>query len=233
MEFMWPSLVVFDMAGTTVHDRDFVNLAVVKGFAAHDFECSLEMINPLMGMPKPLAVETVLRNAGDARADDWGYVDRVHAAFLQKMIEFYESDPDVREVSGAGLVFADLRSRGVKVALDTGFSRDVADVILRRLGWDESVIDFSVTSDEVDNGRPFPDMIYVAMNAFGVSDPMTVAKVGDTPSDIGQGIAAGCGWVVGVCEGTHTEEQLTMAGASHTIPNVTYLAPMVFDTEVR
>ncbi|MFM9872762.1 MAG: HAD family hydrolase [Fimbriimonadaceae bacterium] len=228
---MWPSLVVFDMAGTTVHDRDYVNLAVIEGFRVNDFDCSISMINPLMGIAKPRAIEMVLREAKDSRSENADYVNQVHEDFLKAIIGFYESDLDVREVAGAGMVFQNLRSRGCKVALDTGFSRETADVILRRLGWDDSVIDFSVTSDEVENGRPYADMIFLAMNELDILDPLSVAKVGDTPSDMGQGIAAGCGWVIGVSEGTHTEEQLIAAGATHVIPNVSYLFSMVFDTE--
>lgn len=228
---MWPNLVVFDMAGTTVFDRDFVNMAVIKGFQANDFDCSIEMINPLMGIAKPRAIQMVLREARDVRSENAAYVCQVHDDFLRAMNEFYENDPDIREVAGARAVFEELRARDCKVALDTGFSRETADVILRRLGWDDSVIDFSVTSDEVENGRPYADMIFAAMNELDVFDAMLVAKVGDTPSDIGQGIAAGCGWVVGVSEGTHTAEQLYSAGATHVVPNVNYLVSNVFETE--
>ena len=56
-----------------------------------------------------------------------------------------------------------------KVALDTGFTRAIADVILARLGWDSTVVDASVASDEVERGRPYPDLIYRAMASTGVA----------------------------------------------------------------
>jgi phosphoglycolate phosphatase-like HAD superfamily hydrolase len=46
------------------------------------------------------------------------------------------------------------------------------------------------------------------MRRTNVSDPKTVAKVGDTPADLGEGDSAGCGWNVGVTYGTHVWAEL-------------------------
>lgn len=227
---MLPQLVVFDMAGTTVFDSDFVSDAVVSGFGAHSISIEVATVNPYMGIPKPLAIQSILADMDDWRADDPDFVDSIHDKFLVEMVKFYQEDPNVRAIDGATDVFAELRIRGILIALDTGFSRDIADTILTRLGWDESVIDFSVTSDEVLKGRPHPDMILAAMGALGVTDPASVAKVGDTPSDIDQGIAAGCGWTIGVWEGTHSREQLAACSPTHLIANVSQLLT-VFGTE--
>ncbi|MBA4291466.1 phosphonoacetaldehyde hydrolase [bacterium] len=225
---MLPKLVVFDMAGTTVHDADFVNHAVVHGFASKGVEISTDQINPLMGIPKPIAIARVLEQNGDDRFADAIFVDEIHEVFLAEMLRFYHEDPRVREIDGASQVFRVLREHGVKIALDTGFSRPIADVILDRLGWGERVIDFSVTSDEVARGRPFPDMIESAMRVLDVEDAALVAKVGDTPSDMEQGHAAGCGWVIGVWEGTHTREQLLDYDPTHLVANVRQVATDVF-----
>ena len=40
-------------------------------------------------------------------------VDAVHAAFTERMIGYYRTAPDVREVLGAAAVFAELRARRV------------------------------------------------------------------------------------------------------------------------
>jgi phosphonatase-like hydrolase len=90
-------------------------------------------------------------------------------------------------------------------------------------------IDATVTSDEVAQGRPFPDMIFRAMELTGVTDVKRVAKVGDTPSDLGEGMAAGCGWVVGVTGGSHTREELLAHPHTHLIPSIAQL-PVCLDT---
>jgi phosphonatase-like hydrolase len=106
-------------------------------------------------------------------------------------------------------VFASLRRAGIRVALDTGFSRDILNVVLDRVGWREGeTFDISIASDEVDRGRPHPDLIHHAMARAGVVAPGAVVKVGDTPADLLQGHAAKCGLVVGVTHGTHTRAEL-------------------------
>ena len=43
-------------------------------------------------------------------------------------------------------------------------------------------------------GRPHPDMIHHLMRVLKVEDATRVAKIGDTPSDLHEGTAAGCGF---------------------------------------
>ena len=124
-------------------------------------------------------------------------------------------------------VFAALRRAGVAVALDTGFSRDVLDVLLQRLGWREGdPIDVTVASDEGARGRPFPDLIRIVMARTQVLSPRAVAKIGDTPADLSQGLAASCGLVVGVTYGTHTRHQLERPGV-HLIDRLTDVLPLI------
>jgi phosphonatase-like hydrolase len=219
-------LVVLDMAGTTVYDGDAVNVCLRDALSAGGVEVSREEVNAVMGQPKPRAIETLLRNrgrtgslAGDVRA--------IHSDFEERMITHYRSHPDVREVPSAGAVFGTLRSAGVKVALDTGFNRKIADVILERLSWGSGVLDATVTSDEVERGRPHADLIYRAMELTGVKDPQRVGKVGDTPADLLEGHAAGCLLVIGVTEGSHTAAELEPHPHTHLIPNVSHLPGLI------
>jgi phosphoglycolate phosphatase-like HAD superfamily hydrolase len=89
------------------------------------------------------------------------------------------------------------------------------------MGWERaSLIDASITSDEVSRGRPAPDMIQELMRRLGITDPARVAKVGDAPADLQEGTNARCGWVIGVTEGTHTRAQLELFPHSHLVRNV-------------
>jgi phosphonatase-like hydrolase len=126
-----------------------------------------------------------------------------------------------------------LRRAGIKVALDTGFSRAITDVIVQRLGWvRDRLIDASVTSDEVERGRPHADMILRAMQLTGITAANRVAKVGDTPSDLQEGMAAGCAMVIGVTSGSHTREQLEPCPHTHLIESVSAL-PALLQLEER
>ena len=88
------------------------------------------------------------------------------------------------------------------------------------------MVDFSVASDEVERGRPHPDLIYRAMSLAHVTEPALVAKIGDTPSDIEEGLAAGCGLVVGVTYGTHTADELNGPGVQ-IIDRLSDLLPLI------
>jgi len=99
---------------------------------------------------------------------------------------------------------------------------------LERLGWRHAgLLDATVASDEVPQGRPAPDMICRAMELTGVTDASRVVKVGDTPSDLQEGQAAGCGWIVGVTAGSHTREQLCVHPHTHLLPAITDLLPLL------
>jgi len=212
-------MVVFDMAGTTVYDGDAVRSCFRAALADADLSATPEVINAVMGLPKP---EAIRRLAGPGVPPE--RIDAIHDDFVTRMKRHYESSPNVREAEGASATFARLRAAGVKVALDTGFSRPIVDVLLTRLGWRHGqTIDASVTSDEVLRGRPHPDMILHLMRTLNVGEASSVAKIGDTPVDLQQGSAAGCGWVVGITSGTHTREQLARLPHTHLIDRLAEL----------
>ena len=76
------------------------------------------------------------------------------------------------------------------------------------MGDSGSLIQASVASDEVSRGRPYPQMIERAMQLVGVTNPKAVVNVGDTPSDLLSGRAAGVALNLGVTNGTHSADQL-------------------------
>lgn len=202
-------LVIFDIAGTTVFDGDAVGMCLRQALE-HSARASFtrDEVNTYMGIAKPVAIASLLEQRTGRRP----HVDKVgeiHADFEARMLEHYRASPEVKEVNGAAALFRELRGRGLKVALDTGFGRPITDAVLRRLGWSiPDMIDASVTSDDVAEGRPAPDMVFRAMALTEISDVKRVIKVGDTPSDLQEGTNAGCGMVVGVTSGSHTDAQL-------------------------
>jgi phosphonatase-like hydrolase len=214
-------LVVFDVAGTTVCDSGSVAAALRAAVREIGVEVGIEDAERVMGLAKPIALRMLL---GDTFGDE--ALERAHRAFKHHMLEHYVRSPSVRPVEGADETFQTLREMGVRTALDTGFDRSILDAVLKRLGWDEA-IDVTVASDEVDAGRPSPDMIRRAMELTGVRDAARVAKVGDTPADILEGRAAGCAAVVGVLTGTGRSSELEAAGATHVVPSVTFVPSML------
>jgi phosphonatase-like hydrolase len=214
------ALVVFDMAGTTVRDNDTVNRCLRDALHDAGLEVTPTEVNAVMGLPKPEAIRILIEQS--AERDRLGdRVDALHHDFVARSVRFYESDPSVAEVCGATRVFEATKRAGIRVALNTGFSRAITDVILYRLGWRNSdLIDAVISSDEVAHGRPHPDMIHALMKRLGVAAAARVAKVGDTPADLEEGHNAGCGMVVGVAGGTHSRAQLELYPHTHLIETI-------------
>lgn len=202
MKPILPQLVVFDVAGTTVRDEGgAVNRCLREALIRAGVSVTPKQVNAVMGIAKPLAIQHLMVSPSAERVAD------VYRDFVGRMQDYYRTSDQVGEIEGASLIFHHLREAGIKVALGTGFAREIITVLIERLGWQESV-DAIICSDEVPRGRPHPDMIHALMQRFDITDPQRVAKVGDTPFDLMEGVNAGCGWNIGVTYGSHTEKEL-------------------------
>ena len=195
-------LVVFDMAGTTVDDVvDGVPLVLKSyddAFRKYGVTVPMEMLNEQRGRDKG----TVIRELGGERAAE------IYAYFNGVLLD---NAGCVGEIRGTSEVFRFLRDRGVRVALNTGFPREVAEGILGHLGWErEGLIDAWTCSEDVGKSRPDPAMIQALMGRFGVEDPGNVMKVDDTVKGIEEGLNAGA-VTIGVLTGTQTRERLLKA----------------------
>lgn len=220
-------LVVFDMAGTTVHDRGNVADAFIAAFADAGIAVERAEVKKVMGWRKKDAIRILLEKYKPAEIND-ETINRIHDAFIHKMIEFYRNDTEIRPLPFAEELFGQLRQEGIKVALNTGFTRAITDTILTRLNWQTGrQIDYVIASDEVDEGRPSPSMIKTIMKALSISDPASIVKLGDTEVDVQEGRNAGCGLVISVTTGAYTREQLEAYHPDHIIDSLSQLSSLI------
>lgn len=215
-------LVVFDMAGTTVKDQNEVETCFVEAANKTYLPYDRENILSMMGWSKKRVFETLWAKAlpdhPKEKLDE--LVDKSYLEFKHVLENHYRT-AEVLPTEHCLEVFRELKKRQIKIALTTGFYREVTNIILKRLGWDkclnenylgntESIVDVSVASDEVEAGRPAPDMILRTMAFLGITDSKDVINVGDTPSDLQAGKNADCLYSLGVCNGTHSKDQLAV-----------------------
>jgi phosphonatase-like hydrolase len=211
------SLACLDMAGTTVRDDGLVERAFTAAVAALGVEpgtqryaSMIAIVRETMGQSK---IQVFLRLFGSADA-----ANRANDAFESAYADLVRSGT-VSALPGAEQVLATLRRGGVLVALTTGFARATQESIVDTLGWRDAV-DLLVCPSGAVRGRPYPDMVLHAARTLGVSDPGDVIVVGDTPSDIASGIAAGAGLVLGVATGSFDKAPLIDAGAAGVLDSI-------------
>lgn len=222
-------LVIFDIAGTTVRDKGSVADAFMEAAAQYGVRVPGEEVNKVMGFRKKEAIRILLdkfylQQDGDTE----GLIEKIHDAFTHNMISFYKQDEELAALPHAEETFAWLKQRGIKIALNTGFTRSITDTILQRLQWNSNgIIDMVITSDEVPEGRPKPYMITAIMKQLDIADAGQVAKVGDTEVDVEEGRNAGCGLVVSVTTGAYTRNELEQYKPDTIIDSLAELPPLI------
>lgn len=215
-------LAIFDMAGTTVKDEREVEKCFYDAIKATNLEISAEKINSMMGWSKILVFETIWKE--ELGEDHPEYAAKVKESYdyFRETLENHYKTVGAQPYEGILDVFEYCRNNGIKVALTTGFYREVTDIILGKLGWNAgldsdymslentgtNIINCSIASSDVVNGRPAPEMIQLAMKKCGITDPKQVINLGDTPSDLQSAEAANVLYSVGSLYGTHTEAEL-------------------------
>ncbi len=214
-------LVMFDMAGTTVRDDNEVLHCFTEACRQEGISADKKRLNALMGVSKLEVFQLLWREQLGEKTATEIIAEKSRQSFqtFRDILENYYRTHPVEPTDGALEVFNWLHERDIKIALNTGFYRAVTNIILNKLGWlaglnaeyvggTGSIINLSVTSDEVPQGRPAPFMIQKAMRVFGIEDPKQVVKIGDTPVDLAEGRNAGCALSLAVTNGTHSRAEL-------------------------
>jgi phosphonatase-like hydrolase len=135
---------------------------------------------------------------------------------------------DVKPLPDVERTFKDLKERNIKIVLNTGYNRKTAESLIVKLGWEESnQFDLLVTASDVNNNRPQPDMILLAMSKLNILDPKKIIKVGDSTVDIQEGQNAECLLSIGITSGAHTRKQLREADPDFIIDNVSELIGII------
>ena len=117
-------LVVVDLAGTTIRDEAQVGPALRRGLGEHGIDVTDGEIDRLRGMSKREAIGP----------DHVSRRDAAFATFRTHLQAAYRDRPPAL-IAGTRETLEHLHSRGIRVALTTGFSRDIVEEILRTSNW--------------------------------------------------------------------------------------------------
>lgn len=219
-------LAALDMAGTTIDEDGIVYRTLeetVGGAVGHDVPA--DVMAAWKGTAKDEALIGILTDLGEDTSAD--RIGTLYGEFSKRLKTAYRETPP-KPIAGVPEAIAELRTRGVKVALQTGYDLEVASLILEAVDWQVGRdIDALITSDVVSASRPAPYMIFRAMEALGVVDVRRVLTAGDTPNDLGAGWNAGAGFVVGVTTGAFNSEQLTAYQHTHILGSAAELPTLL------
>lgn len=239
------ALAVFDMAGTTVDEHGDVYRALEGCVVEAGATVSPEDLQTWMGTDKVEAITALLGLGGVEATDE--LVARCFDRFRTILEESYAAHAP-EPLTGVEDAFRALQAAGVKVALTTGFSTDVAAPLLTGLGWqvraagagaevaesvgldDEAaesargegaiVLDAVVCASEVAAGRPKPYMIHRAMERTGIARVDEVLVAGDTVVDVEAGLASSAAESIGVLTGALAESDFAGTGATAVLAGV-------------
>lgn len=219
-------LAVFDMAGTVVDENNVVYKTLQEAINMFGNEVSLEFVlQHGAGKEKFQAIQDILKANGKKVEKEKG--ETIFEKFKELLENAYQN-LEVTSYNGVQELFNLLKEKGVKIALNTGYDRNTAQLLLDKMQWKMGIeYDVLVTADDVFLGRPSPDMIFEAMNILGINDPVMVLKAGDSIIDIEEGKNANCGVTVGVTTGAHTYEQLTRAKPTFILDSLSNLIDLL------
>lgn len=233
-------LVVLDMAGTTMQDLHEVEYCFKEAAKLNGLQASNERILALQGYAK-LEVFRLLwkEQLGSEDLNEIEINAQKTYRDFKYILEFYYLEHPVFKTDGCMELLEYLHQNNIYIALTTGFYREVTNILLKKLGWldtlnqhymnisNKSNIHISVTPDEAGHGRPNPAMIQYAMKMLGVKNPLEVINIGDTPVDLQFGKNADVRMALAVSNGTHSYDELKDFPNDGILPNLKALIPIL------
>ncbi|MCZ8515737.1 phosphonoacetaldehyde hydrolase [Paenibacillus filicis] len=199
--------VILDWAGTTIDYGCFAPVAVfVDIFKNRGISITMEEAREPMGLLKWDHVQAICRMERVAGLWKTAFgqepteadVHSLYADFEQQIFEVLKEYTD--PIPGAIEQVARLRRQGIKIGSTTGYTMEMMRTVTAEAKRKGYVPDCLVTPDEVPQGRPYPWMIYENAIRLGIYPMKHIVKVGDTLSDIREGVNAGA-WTVGILKG--------------------------------
>jgi phosphonoacetaldehyde hydrolase len=212
--------VIFDWAGTTVDFGCFAPTGVfIEIFRQKGIEITQQEARGPMGMHKRdhirvitrytrIATEWIMkynRNCTEEDIEDmFRKFIKIQLTVLEKHSEIIPELPEALKV---------IRSMDMKIGSTTGYNHEMMDILTAAASRQGYKPDSVVCSTEVKAGRPAPWMAFRNAENLGVYPMQSIVKIGDTVSDIDEGVNAGM-WSVGVVMSSNemglTQKEISM-----------------------
>ncbi|MGK0253522.1 MAG: phosphonatase-like hydrolase [Mariniflexile sp.] len=215
-------LIIFDMAGTVVDEDNVVYKTLQKVINKKGYHLTLDFVLEFgAGKEKHQAIKDILK---EIHVENFNEIAAIVFDDFKDMLSEAYNKLDITSYDGVEDLIIDFKNANIKVALNTGYDKYTAQLLLNKMKWKLGThYDAVITADDVERGRPNPDMIFEAMKILGIAESGNVLKAGDTIIDIEEGKNASCGITVGVTTGAHTREQLESANPTYILNSLVEL----------
>lgn len=208
--------VMLDFDGTTANTTPSIIHCSEKVCQAEGYTLDRELLARNTGFTTEAAFEFVTGNS------DPVFINRVSDMYR----ELYNTEglDMITLFDGVLETMERLHSKGIKFAVTTNNVSEVIEAMTKRLGMDK-YLDNIVCLDNVENGKPAPDIAIESMRRAGCTPEESIV-VGDSTFDMGMGKNAGCR-CCGVTYGSHDSQTLLGSGASWVIDDFRELEKIV------
>jgi phosphonoacetaldehyde hydrolase len=169
----------FGVSVSTAEARQFMGLA------------KKDHVRALCGLPSVTAQWLAIHRRIPEDIDINAIYTRMEPMMVLAVSDHADTIPGVLEAVDG------LRARQIRIGSSTGYTRPMMDVLAttaRENGYSPDVV---VCSSDVPAGRPYPWMCYANAIQLQVYPLEAMVKIGDTISDIGEGLNAGM-WTIGI-----------------------------------
>jgi HAD superfamily hydrolase (TIGR01509 family) len=190
--------VIFDVDGTLADTNYLHVVAWARAFRDAGENVGMADIHRLIGMGSEQLMDELIGHQSEEASDG-------HTRHFEPLM------PEIRAFPGAGDLLAAVHRRGALVVLATSASEDELEAVLKAIDAPDGTIDHIVSSDDVDQAKPEPDVFQAALEAAGL-DPANAVVLGDTVWDVKAAEPLGLK-VVGVVTGGISRGELEQAGA--------------------
>ena len=201
--------IIMDWAGTAVDYGCFAPVAAfVESFRAIGVPVTAAETRAHMGLTKVEEIRALfdierVRAEFERKFGRPAGEEDVQARYAEFQRVLFASLEDYTDpIPGVVETISALRAQGIRIGSTTGYTDSMMHIVApkaARLGY---APDFWISPDGVGGrGRPDPYMIFENLKALEVPSVKNAVKVGDTVSDIREGVNAGV-WSVGVIEGS-------------------------------
>lgn len=211
--------VVLDWAGTAVDYGCVGPVAVfVEIFRQHKVEVSVHEARTFMGLMKkdhirgmcglPSVQEQWQKAYGRLPNEEDVQTMFASTEAMMRQTVSRHADP----IPGLKEVVQELRKRKIKIGSSTGYTSPIMKKLVQEAAKKGYVPDAVVCSSDVPAGRPYPWMCYANAIQMQVYPMQAMVKIGDTVTDIEEGLNAGM-WTIGVTRSGNelglTEEEVS------------------------